>query len=110
MRAQTTSNLSIIKLLVCEQVRWYAAASIRGAAMRKRAAMYLRVSTDGQTTENQRIALEEVTAKAGWQIVGVYQDAGFSGAKGREKRPEFWPSAGEGGDAREGPDGARQGA
>lgn len=57
--------------------------------MRKRAAMYLRVSTDGQTTENQRIALEEVTAKAGWQIVGVYEDAGFSGAKGREKRPEF---------------------
>ena len=26
----------------------------------KRAALYLRVSTDGQTTENQRLALEAV--------------------------------------------------
>lgn len=57
--------------------------------MRKRAAMYLRVSTDGQATENQRIALEEVAEKAGWQIAGVYEDAGISGAKGREKRPAF---------------------
>ena len=53
----------------------------------KRAALYLRVSTDGQTTENQRLALEAVAAHRGWTISGVYEDAGISGAKGRDKRP-----------------------
>jgi len=55
----------------------------------KRAALYLRVSTDGQTTENQRRELAEVVARAGWQIVDVYEDAGISGAKGRADRPAF---------------------
>jgi DNA invertase Pin-like site-specific DNA recombinase len=53
----------------------------------KRAALYLRVSTDGQTTENQRLALEAVAAQRGWTVVKVYEDAGISGAKGRDKRP-----------------------
>src|ERR1700691_3418342 len=53
----------------------------------KRAALYLRVSTDGQTTENQRMALEAVAAQRGWSVVAVYEDAGISGAKGRDKRP-----------------------
>jgi DNA invertase Pin-like site-specific DNA recombinase len=26
---------------------------------------------------------------AGWEVVGVYEDAGISGAKGRDKRPGF---------------------
>ena len=54
-----------------------------------RAAIYLRVSTDGQTTDNQRIALEEVAERSGWQIVEVYSDNGLSGAKERKDRPEF---------------------
>jgi len=53
----------------------------------KRAALYLRVSTDGQTTENQRLALEAVAAQRGWTVTAVYDDAGISGAKGRDKRP-----------------------
>lgn len=53
----------------------------------KRAAMYLRVSTDGQTTENQRRELEAVAARRGWRIVQTYEDAAISGAKGRDKRP-----------------------
>ena len=53
----------------------------------KRAALYLRVSTDGQTTENQRLALEAVAAQRGRTIVAAYEDAGISGAKGRDKRP-----------------------
>lgn len=53
----------------------------------KTAALYLRVSTDQQTTANQRQALEQLCAQRGWQIVAVYEDAGISGAKGREKRP-----------------------
>jgi DNA invertase Pin-like site-specific DNA recombinase len=50
-------------------------------------AIYLRVSTDTQTTENQRIALEAAAAARGWNVVRVYQDHGISGAKGRDKRP-----------------------
>jgi DNA invertase Pin-like site-specific DNA recombinase len=37
----------------------------------KRVALYLRVSTDGQTTDNQRLALEAVAAQRGWTVVGV---------------------------------------
>ena len=53
----------------------------------KRVAMYLRVSTDGQTTENQRLELEQIAEHSGWRIVGTYEDHAISGAKGREKRP-----------------------
>lgn len=55
----------------------------------KRIGIYLRVSTGGQTTENQRRELEAVVARSGWQVVGIYEDAGISGAKGRDKRPGF---------------------
>ena len=60
-----------------------------GHAMTKKAVIYVRVSTDGQTTENQRLALEQVSEKSGWEIVGVYEDHAVSGAKGREQRPAF---------------------
>jgi DNA invertase Pin-like site-specific DNA recombinase len=53
----------------------------------KRVAIYLRVSTSKQDTDNQRRELEGVAARSGWQIVKIYQDAGISGAKGRDKRP-----------------------
>ena len=53
----------------------------------KRVALYLRVSTDGQTTENQRLELERIAELSGWKIVGSYEDHAVSGAKGREKRP-----------------------
>ncbi len=55
----------------------------------KRAAIYGRVSTDGQTTDNQIVALQEVAARRGWDIAEVYIDHGISGAKGRDKRPGF---------------------
>src|SRR3984893_8681570 len=55
--------------------------------MKKRVAIYLRVSTGRQTTKNQRRELEAVAARSGWQIVTIYEDAGISGAKGRDKRP-----------------------
>ena len=53
------------------------------------AAIYLRVSTDGQTVENQHLELEAAAQRHGWQIVQVFQDRGISGAKGRDKRPGF---------------------
>lgn len=55
----------------------------------QRAAFYLRVSTDGQTTENQRHVLAEIAERRGWAVVGEYEDVGISGAKGRDRRPSF---------------------
>ncbi len=55
----------------------------------RRVAIYLRVSTGEQTTENQRRELDAVAEAAGWQITQIYEDAGISGAKGRDKRPAF---------------------
>jgi len=57
--------------------------------MSKRVAFYLRVSTDGQTTENQRLELEKVAKGRGWEIAAVFDDNGVSGAKGREHRKQF---------------------
>jgi DNA invertase Pin-like site-specific DNA recombinase len=54
-----------------------------------RAAIYLRVSRDDQTTENQRLVLERVAGLRGWTIVQTYEDQGISGAKGRDQRPAF---------------------
>jgi len=55
--------------------------------MTKRAALYLRVSTDKQTVENQVTALRQIAERRGWEIVADYHDAGISGAKGRDNRP-----------------------
>ena len=53
----------------------------------KRVAIYVRVSTTKQATDNQRRELLAVAARSGWDVVRVYEDAGMSGAKGRDKRP-----------------------
>lgn len=53
----------------------------------RRAALYLRVSTDDQTVANQQRELEAVASRAGWEVVAVYKDEGISGAKGRDRRP-----------------------
>ena len=55
--------------------------------MQKRVAIYLRVSTCKQDTENQLLELSAVADRSGWDIWKVYEDAGISGAKGRDKRP-----------------------
>ena len=47
------------------------------AARLKRAALYLRVSTDGQTVETQRFALQAVCEQRGWQVVEEYADFGI---------------------------------
>jgi DNA invertase Pin-like site-specific DNA recombinase len=57
--------------------------------MSKRVALYLRVSTKGQSVANQKRELEAVAKRSGWRIVQICQDAGISGAKGRDKRPGF---------------------
>lgn len=55
----------------------------------RRVALYTRVSTDHQTTENQERELRDIATRSGWQIAEVYRDHGISGAKGREGRPAF---------------------
>jgi DNA invertase Pin-like site-specific DNA recombinase len=57
--------------------------------MKRRVGIYLRVSTDGQTTANQRRELQAVAERSGWEIVGIYEDAGISGSNGRARRPGF---------------------
>jgi DNA invertase Pin-like site-specific DNA recombinase len=53
----------------------------------KRAALYVRVSTDKQTVQNQIEALTAIANGRGWTIVDTYSDVGISGAKGRKDRP-----------------------
>lgn len=57
--------------------------------MTKRIALYTRVSTDQQTTENQRLELVAVAERNGWEIVAEFTDHGISGAKGRDQRPGY---------------------
>ena len=56
-------------------------------AKSKRAALYVRVSTDHQSVENQVRELKQVAERRGWTVIEVYRDAGISGFKGRDKRP-----------------------
>ena len=59
----------------------------KGAMQMKRVAIYLRVSTSKQDTANQLRELKTVAKRSGWKIVATYEDAGISGAKGRDQRP-----------------------
>jgi DNA invertase Pin-like site-specific DNA recombinase len=53
----------------------------------RRAAIYLRVSTQDQTTANQERELRAVAERMGCEV-RIYRDHGISGAKGRDKRPD----------------------
>ena len=55
--------------------------------MPRRVAIYLRVSTTGQTVENQFRELEAAAERHGWTVAATFKDAGISGAKGQDKRP-----------------------
>ena len=54
-----------------------------------RVAIYGRVSTTEQTSDNQINFLQEIVTRNGWELVQTYVDEGISGTKGRDKRPEF---------------------
>jgi DNA invertase Pin-like site-specific DNA recombinase len=55
----------------------------------RRVALYARVSTTSQTTENQLRELRQATERLGWQVVAEFADHGISGAKGRQYRPQL---------------------
>lgn len=54
-----------------------------------RAALYARVSTDKQSTENQLRELRQAAERLGWEVVAEFVDRGISGAKGRKDRPQL---------------------
>jgi DNA invertase Pin-like site-specific DNA recombinase len=56
-----------------------------------RAMIYLRVSTDEQTADNQERELRATAERAGYEIVAVYRDAGISGAKDAKSAPASMP-------------------
>src|SRR6266571_7949163 len=68
---------------------WYATRRFSKGEAMKRAAIYLRVSTQDQTTSNQEHELRQAAERASWQVAKLYKDHGISGAKGRNGRPAF---------------------
>ncbi len=57
--------------------------------MSKKVAIYARVSTDKQSTENQLNELRAVATRMGYTITQEYVDNGISGAKSRADRPSL---------------------
>jgi DNA invertase Pin-like site-specific DNA recombinase len=55
----------------------------------RRVALYARVSTAGQTTENQLRELRDAADRMGWQVAAEFIDHGISGAKSRRDRPQL---------------------
>ena len=55
----------------------------------KRAALYLQMSKNGQTIDNNRLELERVAKARGWKIISVFKDEGVSGAFGRGVRSQY---------------------
>lgn len=47
----------------------------------KKVCLYLRVSTNQQTTQNQELELKEYCKRQQWQITKIYNDVGISGSK-----------------------------
>ena len=55
----------------------------------KRVLIYARVSEINCNPENQLVELREVARRNDWTVVKEFVDKGISGAKGRDKRPQF---------------------
>jgi DNA invertase Pin-like site-specific DNA recombinase len=55
----------------------------------KKVAIYVRVSTDSQTVQNQLQELQEVALRQGWVVAATFTDEGISGTRGRDKRPGY---------------------
>src|SRR5258705_11207011 len=75
---------TVVTMMDCSPV--FLLVSFKEISM-KRVAIYIRVSTSKQDTDNQRRELEAVAKRAGRQVVKLYEEAGISGAKGRDQRP-----------------------
>lgn len=67
---------------------WHDAGMTKSPKL-KRVALYARVSTDRQSTENQLRELREAAERLGWEVAAEFIDRGISGAKGRKDRPQL---------------------
>jgi len=52
-------------------------------------ALYARVSTGSQSTDNQMMELRDAAERLGWIVTSEFVDHGISGAKGRKDRPQL---------------------
>ena len=50
-------------------------------------AIYVRVSTTKQASDNQLDTLTEAAKRHDWEVTQVFKDDGISGAKGKDQRP-----------------------
>jgi DNA invertase Pin-like site-specific DNA recombinase len=57
----------------------------------KRVAIYLRVSTDKQTTDNQRRELEAVAARSGWHVLRCMRTPASAEPKAAISGPALTP-------------------
>jgi DNA invertase Pin-like site-specific DNA recombinase len=69
--------------------RWACEHSEQRHMSHKRVAIYARVSTAGQTTDNQLQPLRSWADANGHRVVGEYVEDPASGAKGRDRRPRL---------------------
>lgn len=53
----------------------------------EKTAIYMRVSTSLQTTDNQLVALQEYAFRMNYEITSIYKDEGISGVKNQNQRP-----------------------
>ncbi len=74
-----------VSIGLCCSRRFRGIATIAKAS--KRAALYVRVSTDHRSVENQTRELRQGAEHGGWQVAEVYRDAGITGTKGPEPAP-----------------------
>ncbi len=53
----------------------------------EKTAIYMRVSTSLQTTDNQLVALQDYATRMNYEITSIYKDEGISGVKNQNQRP-----------------------
>ena len=53
-----------------------------------KAVIYARVSTTGQSPENQVAELQAVADRMGWHVSAIYVDHGISGSKGYQENSQ----------------------
>jgi hypothetical protein len=59
----------------------------KGTTRPKRVALYLRISTNEQTPDNQRRELKAIAARAGWDVVAAYAEPGCQAKIGTTSDP-----------------------
>ena len=55
----------------------------------EKTAIYMRVSTSLQTTDNQLLALQDYATRMNYEITSIYKDEGISGIKNKSQRPSL---------------------